>query len=127
MHSKLPFFQKLIPCPHIFSQLKSFLWKGPLTVKVKKIWGSISFCFEIHAHLGYLISQTPEIIKSALSGLRQFMATESDEKSFLFHLKSFFCSQNISVFVLNFWKLQKGLIKKIRARLISNFLTSQPG
>ena len=45
--------------------------------------------------------------KGALSGLRQFLATESlfknDEKCFLFHLKSSFRSQDIEVFVLTFW------------------------
>ena len=34
--TKLPFFQKLTPHPHIYFHLKSFLWKGPLTVKVRK-------------------------------------------------------------------------------------------
>ena len=37
-------------------------------------------------------------LKGALSGLRQFLATESplnDEKCFLFHLKSSFRSQDI--------------------------------
>ena len=36
--------------------VKSFLWKGPPTVKVRKkiidqMLGHISFCFEIRAHL----------------------------------------------------------------------------
>ena len=36
LHTKLLFFQKLTPYPHIFFHLKSFLLKGPLTVKVRK-------------------------------------------------------------------------------------------
>ena len=36
LHTKLPFFQKLTSYPHIFFHLKHFLWKGPLTVKVRK-------------------------------------------------------------------------------------------
>ena len=45
-------------------------------------------------------------LKGALSGLRQFLALESPLKimknAFLFNLKSSFCSQDISVFVLAF-------------------------
>ena len=36
LHTKLPFCEKLTPYPHIFFHLKSFLWKGPLTAKVRK-------------------------------------------------------------------------------------------
>ena len=55
------FFQKLAPYPYIFSHLKSYLWEGPLTVKVKKkiivhILGYISFCIEIRTHLGHLLA-----------------------------------------------------------------------
>ena len=55
---KTSVFQKLAPYPNIFFHLKSFLWKGPSTVKVRKkiidqILGYISFCFEIRAHLGH--------------------------------------------------------------------------
>ena len=47
-----------------------------------------------------------------------------DEKYFLFHLKSYFCSQVLK-FCLDFSVIYKsGLIKKIR--LISKFMTSQP-
>ena len=61
LHTKLPFSQKLIPYPHIFFHLKSFLWKSPLTVKVWKkfidqILSYITFCFEIYAHLGHLFT-----------------------------------------------------------------------
>ena len=39
----------------------NFLWKGPLTVKVRKkiinqILGYISFCIKIRAHLGHLFA-----------------------------------------------------------------------
>ena len=48
------------------------------------------------------------------------------EKCLLFYLKRFFCSQDITVFVLTFWPSRKnGFIRKIR--LISKFITSQPG
>ena len=48
------------------------------------------------------------------------------KKAFEFHLKSSFCSQDIEVYVLNFWSFRKnGLIRKIR--LISKFMMSQPG
>ena len=44
----------------------------------------------------------------------------------LFHLKSSFCSQDIYCFIMNFWSCRKnGFIRKIR--LISKFMTSQPG
>ena len=54
--------------PYIFFHLKSFLWKGPLTVKDRKkfidqILSYISFCFEISAHLGHLFVEPPKIIK----------------------------------------------------------------
>ena len=43
-----------------------------------------------------------------------------------FHLKSSFCSQDIWMFLLPFWSCRKDdLIRKIR--LISKFMTSQPG
>ena len=47
--------------------------------------------------------------KGALSGLRQFLATESPLKMmpFLFHLKSSFRSQDIKVFFLTFWSCRK--------------------
>ena len=49
----------------------------------------------------------------------------NDEKCFLFHLKSSFCSQDIKVFVTVFYSCRKnGLIRKIS--LTSKFLTSQP-
>ena len=62
-------FSEISPVPHIyFFHLKSFLWKGPLTVKVRKkiidqILGYISFCIEIRAYLGNLFARTPEINK----------------------------------------------------------------
>ena len=40
---------------------------------------------------------------------------KKDEKCFLFHIKSFFRSQDIQIFVLTFWSFRKnGLIRKIR-------------
>ena len=44
----------------------------------------------------------------------------------MFHLENSFRSQNIYIFVLTFWSYKKnGLTGKIR--LVSNFMTSQPG
>ena len=64
-------FSEINPVPPIFFHLKSFLWKGPLTVKVRKkiidqILGYISFCIEIHIHLGHLFAKTPEMMSGKL-------------------------------------------------------------
>ena len=65
-------------------------------------------------------------LQKKLSYLLYRKSFENDEKCFLFHLKSSFCSQDIYVFVTTFWSCRKnGLIKKIR--LISKFMMSQPG
>ena len=54
------------------------------------------------------------------------MPIKNGEKCFLFHLKSTFRSQDNKIFVFTFWGCRKnGLIRKIR--LISKFMTSQPG
>ena len=51
---------------------------------------------------------------------------KNDEKSFFFRLKSYFCSQDISVFVMTFWSCRKNdLIRK--TRLTSKFMTWQLG
>ena len=54
-------FSESYPAPPfiLFFHLKFFLWKGPLTVKVRKknidqILGYISFCFEMQSHLGHI-------------------------------------------------------------------------
>ena len=73
------------------------------------------------------------IVKVALSPSKKICViclTESPlkmiKKCHLFHLKSSFRSQDISVFVTTFWSCRKnGLIRKIR--LTSKFMTSQPG
>ena len=46
------------------------------------------------------------MIKGAFSGLIQFLAIE---RSFLLHLKSSFCSQDIQIFVLNVWSCNVNL------------------
>ena len=69
------------------------------------------------------------IFKVALSGLRQFLTTESPLKM----MKSVFYFTSKALSVLKIFKFlssylvmyQNGLIKKIR--LISNFMTLQPG
>ena len=54
---------------------------------------------------------------------------KNDEKCFLFHVKSSFCSQDIYIFILTFLSLlypqKSGLIRKLG--LISKFMTSQTG
>ena len=55
------FFSEINPVPAYFFSLKIFPVEGPLTVKVRKkiidqILGYISFCIEIHAHLGHLLA-----------------------------------------------------------------------
>ena len=58
--------------------------------------------------------------------LLQWKSFKNDEKCFLAHLKSYFRSQDIYIFVLTFWSCRKNdLIRKIR--LISKFMTWQPG
>ena len=70
----------------------------------------------------------PLLFKGALAGLRQFLATGSPIKirknGFYFTLKTLFV---LKIFTcLNFLIMQKnGLIRKLR--LISKFMTSQPG
>ena len=63
-------------------------------------------------------------VKSALSGLRQFLPAEGPLKmtknTFYFTSKALFV---LKIFKFLFW--QNGLIRKIR--LILNFITSQPG
>ena len=68
-------------------------------------------------------------LKGALSGLKQFMATESRLKT----MKNTFYFTSKALFVLKIFKflswlfghVVKRLVRKIR--LISNFMTSQPG
>ena len=70
-----------------------------------------------------------KIFKGALSGLRQFLATESTLKM----MKNVFYYTSKDFFVLKIFKFcvdflimyQNGLIRKVG--LISNFVTSQPG
>ena len=65
-------------------------------------------------------------IPNKLFYLFQWNPFKNDQKCSLFHLTSSLRSQHIWVFVLTFWSFQKnGLIWQIR--LISNFMTSQPG
>ena len=58
--------------------------------------------------------------------LLQWNPFKYHEKYFLFHLKNSFCSQNTWIFVLTCMSRRRNaLIRKIR--LISKFLTSEPG
>ena len=78
----------------------------------------------------YLYKKCPRLCpKGALPGLRQFLATECPLKMinmlFISPQKLFSFSRYLS-FCLDFLVMYRnGLIKKIR--LISNFMTSQPG
>ena len=64
--------------------------------------------------------------KKKLCYLLDWKSYKNDEKCFLFHLKSFFRSQDIKPFVKTFWSCRKEcLIRKIR--LTSKLMTSQPG
>ena len=74
-------------------------------------WFPIKFGLSPPNKLFYLLQQKP---------------FKNDETYFLFHLESFFRSQGIYIFVLTFWPCRKnGLIRKIK--LVSKFMTSQPG
>ena len=56
--------------------------------------------------------------KNILCYLLDWKPFRSDEKCFLFHLKSSFCSQDIYVFVTNFWSCRKnGLILKFSFKI----------
>ena len=55
-------FSDINPVPPYFFHLRSFLWKEPMTVKVRKTiidqnLGYISFCFEVRAHLDHLFAK----------------------------------------------------------------------
>ena len=64
--------------------------------------------------------------KKILWYLLDWQPFRSYEKCFLFHRKSSFRSQDISVFVATFWSCSKNsLIRKIS--LTAKFMTSQPG
>ena len=64
--------------------------------------------------------------KKKLFYVLQWKYFKNDEKCFIIHLKSPFCSQFIQFLVLTFWSCIKNcLIKKIR--LISKFILPQPG
>ena len=60
---KASVFSEINPEPAYFFHLKYFLWKGALTVKVRKNhrsdFGLHQFCIEIRAHLGHLFAKTP--------------------------------------------------------------------
>ena len=64
--------------------------------------------------------------KKILCYLLHWKPLKNHEKCFLFHLKSSFRFQDISVFVMTFWSCRKkGLIRKVK--LTSKFMTFRPG
>ena len=76
------------------------------------------------------ISENTDVVKGALSSLRQFLATESPLKvirnAFYFTLTKLFSFSRYLNFCLEFSvMLRNGLIRKIR--FISKLMTSQPG
>ena len=84
-------------------------WLGYELRFVFSSWKILSRCTIITEKSEHLYKETQKYqfakyFKGTLSGLRQFLATESpDEKCFLFHLKSSCRSQDIHIFVLDFW------------------------
>ena len=72
--SKTTVFSESNPVLPYFFHLKSFAWKGPLTVKVRKkidqILGYISFCIEIRSHLGHLFGYLYFSVPGPLLGPR---------------------------------------------------------
>ena len=96
-----------------FSGLRQFLSTESLLKIMKKF-----FLF----HLKVRLSPSKKVFYYLL----QRKPFKNDEKCFLFHLKSSFHSQDILIFLLTFFSCRKNdLMRKIR--LISKFLTSQPG
>ena len=76
----------------------------------------VTFCF---------IKFGPSSSKKNLNHLPYWNSFKIDEKCFLFHLKSSFRSQDISVFVMTFWSRRKNsLIRK--TLLTSKFMMSHP-
>ena len=90
-------------------------------------------CADCESCLDYIKSKNEKLIlkcfKGALSGLRQYLATESPlkmMKNAFFPPQKLFSSLRYLSFCHDFLVMyQNGLIKKIG--LISNFMTSQPG
>ena len=57
LHLNLPFFQKVAPYLHIFFRLKSYLWKGLLTAKVRKKNHQILCCISFeYVHIQVIFS-----------------------------------------------------------------------
>ena len=72
------------------------------------------------------------MFKGALSGLRQFLTTENPLKmmknAFYFTSKALFVLKIfVFVFVLTCWSCIEMIWSYKKIRLISNFMTSQPG
>ena len=95
-----------------------FLYSSILTIIISYIISTISIILtklKSDSHLPKKLCQ-----------LLDWKPFKNDNKFFLFHLKSFFLSQYIQVFVTTFWSSRKNsLVRKIR--LTSKFMTSQPG
>ena len=72
--------------------------------------------------------RSSQVIKGTLSRLRQFLATESPlnmKNVFYFTLKALFVLKIFKCLSSLFGHIKNGLTRKIR--LISKFMTSQPG
>ena len=97
--------------------------KCPLRLKEKLMFSFL----DMEAYpIRYQRFKSGSRIPKNLFYLLQWKLFKNDENYFLFNLKSSFSSQDIWIFVLTFSSHKKdGLIGKIR--LISKFMTSQPG
>ena len=102
-----------------------FIWSD----KIIKI-----LCYFIYIHFSIKSIDSWCVLKSGshhsnfFFHLLDWKPFKNDGKCFLFHLKSSFRSQDIKVFVTTFWSCRKNdLIRKIKTRLTSKFMTSQPG
>ena len=103
--------------------------------KPNKIWVDKDSEFSINQYKhGYKImiwKCIQHIIKVKLSPFKKNLCSllgwkhfKNDEKCFLFHLKRFFRSQDIYVYVGTFWSCRKNWLSR-KTRLISKFITSQ--
>ena len=81
--------------------------------------------FPLNTSVGcFYYSRTLTFQQKLSSGLMQFLANEHPlKKCLLFHLKGSLRSQDIYIFVFNFWSyIKNGLIRKIRS--VSKFMSS---
>ena len=77
--------------------------------------GGLMFQFRDCQHITFVTLKVGLSPPKKFFYLHQWKPFKSDEKCFLFRLKSSFCSQDFEIFVLTFWSCRKiGFIRKIR-------------